>query len=273
MEELLRYLLLPTALVVPYPLQILFAALFGLALGSFATVLLERVPRNASILGRSACPACKHAIRWYDLVPIASFLLLGGACRTCKRTISWRYPVIEAVTALVAALLVAQFAHREEWLLPLLGLALFAVLLIAFYDFDTQRIPDLFISVLFLSALLYRSIHASDLDGAGLRDAFLGLALPFLLFGSLWAVSRGAWIGSGDVLLGASIGLLLGLRLTALAVLFAYIMGALAAALLLALRLARRGSTIAFGPFLASGAILALFTGDAFLRQYVRLFL
>jgi prepilin signal peptidase PulO-like enzyme (type II secretory pathway) len=259
--------------VMPYSLQILFAALFGLSLGSFATVLLDRVPRNESILGRSNCPHCKHTLHFYDLVPIASFLLLGGACRSCKRMISWRYPVIEAITALLAALLVAHFGPEEQWILPLLGIAVFAILLIAFYDFDTQRIPDVFIIVLFLSALLYRSVHATDVFGTGLHDAFLGLSLPFAFFGGLWVMSRGNWIGSGDVLLGASIGLLLGLKLTAIAILFAYIMGALAVAFLLSLRLVQRGATIAFGPFLASGALLALFTGDAFLRQYVRLFL
>jgi len=223
-------------------------------------------------MGRSQCTDCEHMLHWYDLVPIISFLLLGGHCHYCGARISWRYPFIEAVTAFLLTLVIIQADPAEWFAIPILVVAIFSLILIAFYDFETQKIPDVFIVVLLLSTLFYQTMLSDSAHPLVLRDAFLGAFIPFAFFGSMWVISRQQWIGSGDILLGIAIGLLLGVKLTLLALFFAYIMGAVAAILLIALRLVQKGSTLAFGPFLASGALLSLFVGEAFLVQYQHLF-
>jgi len=260
-------------MAIPHPLVIFFIVLVGLSFGSFGTMLLYRLPRGKSLLGRSACTACNHTLHWYDLVPIVSFLLLGGHCRYCNAHISWRYPCIETTTALLLTLLIIRIDPTEWMIALLLIISIFSLVLIAFYDFETQKIPDIFIVVLLLSALLYQSALSAQGNPDTMRGAFLGAAIPLFFFGSLWLISRRQWIGSGDILLGIGIGILLSWKLTILSLFFAYTMGAIAAMFLLILGVVKRGSTIPFGPFLASGALFALFAGKEFLLQYQRIFL
>ncbi len=233
-------------------------------------MLLSRMQRRETLRGRSRCPHCQKVLHWYDLIPLVSFLLLSGRCRVCKKNISWKYPLIEAATALLSLLLVTSLPPMPLLALLFLGVAAYILLLIAFYDFETQNIPDLFVTVLFLSALLYRIFHATSGPGTELRDGFLGAAIPFFFFGALCIVSHEEWIGSGDILLGVAIGLLLGVRLTLLTLFLAYIVGAFIASFLILLHLARVKTRIAFGPFLASGALLSLFFGDTLLEWYGR---
>ena len=236
---------------VPYPLQILFTALLGVSFGSFGTMLLYRIPRGETLLGRSKCTHCEATLHWYDLIPVFSFLTLGGRCSHCGHAISWRYPFMEAVTALLFALIVAKHATGPWVTLALLLPGGYSLLLIAFYDFETKRIPDIFVAALFLIALLHQVFLLAEHPELPLRSAFTGAAIPFAFFGGLWLLSRGGWIGSGDILLGAAAGLLLGLQMTLIALFFAYLMGAIAAFLLILLRLVNKDSTLAFGPFLA----------------------
>jgi leader peptidase (prepilin peptidase) / N-methyltransferase len=251
-----------------HPLQIILIAMIGLSFGSFATMLLYRFPRNETIMGRSHCPLCTHTLRWYDLIPLLSFLLRGGKCHYCKKPISWRYPFTEAVTVLLLILLIMNVTVASSTEFLLLGIAVYSLMLIAFYDFETQSIPDVFVMLLLLSALAYRAAVSMNGSPLAMRDAFMGAAIPFFFFGGLWLMSNRRWIGSGDILLGIAIGVLLGTKLTLLALFFAYVMGACVAIILIMCRLAGRGSTMAFGPFLASGALLSLITGEAFLQRY-----
>lgn len=255
----------------PYPLQIFFVALLGLAFGSFGTMLLDRLPTGETFLGRSRCPHCGDTIATRDLIPLISFLLLSGQCRSCKKQISWRYPLFEALTTLVF-LLVFTRVHGPWALLLSVIIASYSLLLIAFYDFVSQRIPDAFIVILFLAALSAALVQSMELSTA-LRDAFLGAAIPFTFFGLLWLLSDGRWIGSGDILLGTSIGILLGVSLTIVSLFLAYMLGALVASILIMTKRVRKNHTIAFGPFLVTGTLVALFFGETLLREYQRLLL
>ncbi len=210
-------------------------------------------------------------LHWYDLIPIVSFLMLGAQCRYCKKSISWKYPFIEAVTALCSVLVVTSLAPLPISALLALSIVVFAFLLIAFYDFETKNIPDIFIAIAFLAALLFQTFVAEVSDGSSLRDAFLGAAVPFAFFGGLWLFSRGGWIGSGDILLGVTIGLFLGFKLTLLALFLSYIGGACVALFLLLSGRAQSKSRLAFGPFLSGSALLALFFGDTLLHWYQQL--
>ena len=256
----------------PTFLPALFAALFGFSLGSFGSVLLSRIPAGETLHGRSHCPHCREMLHWYDLIPLLSFLLLKGQCRYCKKSISWKYPFMEAITALCSVLLITALAPLPIPALLALSTAAFAFLLIAFYDFETKNIPDVFIAIAFLSALLFQTFVAEVRESSSLQDAFLGAAVPLTFFGGLWLMSRGEWIGSGDILLGVAIGLLLGLKFTLLALFLAYTLGACVALVLLLSGRAQRKSRLAFGPFLSGGALLALFFGDWFLHRYYSFF-
>lgn len=289
----------------PYPLPILFAALFGFAIGSFGTMLLDRMPKGEELTGRSRCPHCGTVIHARDLIPVVSFFLLGGKCRSCGKKIPWRYPYLEACMALVFALLMTKFPGQPLPLL-LLAAACTMLLLIAFYDFASERIPDAFVAVLFLAALGAATVRGLSDPGA-LRDAFLGAAIPLTFFGWLFVVGnawnqvrsrglvqllfssslqhpeeqseemsaaekRGAgWIGSGDILLGAAIGLLLGLHGTLLTLFLAYVIGAVIVSILIVAGRVGESRTIAFGPFLSLAALTALLFGERLIVEYQKL--
>src|SRR3989344_2130907 len=257
-----------TATIRSMPLLVFIAALVGFSFGSFGSVLLHRVAKGEMPLGRSQCPTCKVTLRAFDLVPILSFFFLQGRCRSCKEKISWRYPFLEAMTALLATLLlVTQYSGMPPVTFFFLSVAAYLLLIIAFYDAGTQSIPDVFLTSAFLSALLFRVLLGIE-ESEALRDGFLGGAIPFLFFGALWIGSRKQWIGSGDIFLGVTIGLLLGVKLTLLALFLAYTGGAIIALCIISLQGRGHQRTIAFGPFLAGGALGALFFGEKILEWY-----
>lgn len=245
------------------------AVVIGLAFGSFGSVILHRLPKGETILGRSMCPKCQHVLRWYDLIPVISFLIFRGKCHYCRKDISLRYPLLEIVTAACFSLITIQFISDGWMALVFLAVAVYSLILIAFHDAKTQSIPDLFTAVLFISTLLYQLLPTSSLT---FTDVIIGALIPLIFFGGLWIVSRGSWIGSGDILLGACIGLLLGIKLTLLSLFLAYIIGAAFALTLIMLKRTKLGCHIAFGPFLVSGTLIALFFGEEILRQYQYLF-
>ena len=251
-----------------FPLQAFFASLVGLAFGSFGTMLVYRMPKGKTFLGRSHCTQCGAPLRLYHLIPLLSFLALRGKCHSCSAHISWRYPIIEGITAFCFVLLIPHLEQQGWIALLFLAAAVYLLILIAFYAAETKRIPDLFLLLLLLSVLLYQSVMSSDASPLIFRSAAIGAAIPLGFFGFLWVVSRGTWIGSGDVLLGTAVGALLGTERTVLALFFAYLAGGFAALLLLSFGTARRGSTIAFAPYIAGGALLARFVGEPFLLRY-----
>jgi leader peptidase (prepilin peptidase) / N-methyltransferase len=255
----------------PLALQLPFALLIGLTLGSFGTMLLHRVPEGESILGRSHCPHCRHSLAWYDLLPLLSYFLLRGYCRSCHEPISLRYPLFEEFTALLAILLVLQFHLEPLHELLLIGAASFVLLLVAFYDYETKTIPDLFTGAIFLSALLLTVLRDPGLILPAILTSALGALVLFIFFGSLWLISQGKWIGSGDILLGIAIGFLLGWQHTLLALFLTYIFGGAIAAFLLFTGHAKRGTTIAFGPFLSAGTLITILYGEELITRYLNL--
>lgn len=235
---------------------LLFVAL-GLVFGSFGSVLVTRLPAGESLGGRSRCPRCGRTLGVADLLPVLSFLFLRGRCRGCRTGIPLLYPLLEITSALL-------FAAAQPSLS--LALALWAMLLIAVVDARTQRIPDLFTIIAAGSALLFHAFNGS-FSVALLLSATLGAGF----FALQWVLSRGAWIGSGDILLAGAIGLLLGdWRTMLLALLLSYIIGGIVAAgVLIRKGRAARTMKIAFGPFLVIGGAIALLWGKEMLRLFV----
>ncbi len=240
------------------PLAILFF-LLGLTFGSFGNVLIFRVPAGKSIGGRSKCPGCGKTITFPELIPVLSYLILRGQCSKCRVRLSIQYPLVELASGILFVLAISHSGFDLASGL-LLALCLWLLLVMAVTDARTGLLPDAF-TMPFLGLALS---HALLLGSFPVTPVLLGIAF----FGIQWIVSRGRWTGSGDILLAAGIGALLadtGLLLVALGI--AYVTGAVYAVWLLARRRAHGDTAVPFGPFLAFGAIIAVFCGTDIVRM------
>jgi leader peptidase (prepilin peptidase)/N-methyltransferase len=245
----------------------LLAAVLGAAVGSFLNVVAYRLPRGLSLVRpRSHCPACETPIRPYDNVPVLSWLLLRGRCRSCRAPISPRYPLVEAVTiALCALVVVAHGTDPAAWL----GLALVLLLVpVTLIDLDHRIIPNRLLLIGAVVALaLLGALQPGDLPEHVIAAAGAG---GFFLLAVL-AYPKG--MGMGDVKLAAVLGLYLG-RAVAPAVFVALVAGTVVGALIIARKGAREGrkTAIPFGPYLALGGLVGLFAGDALVDVYLDTF-
>ncbi len=240
------------------------AAVGGAAFGSFINVLAYRLPRGESLLRPgSHCPSCGTPIKPYDNVPIIGWLLLRGHCRSCGERISPRYPIVEALTA---ALCVAVVATQSGAATIALDLLLVLVLVpVSLIDLDHRIIPNRIVGPAAVLAVLLGTV----LDPGGELERLIAGACAggFLLIAAL-LYPRG--MGMGDVKLAGFIGLCLG-RAVGPAMFIALIAGVVAGAVLAARHGTRaaRKTAIPFGPFLAFGAIVAVFAGDAIVSAYL----
>ena len=227
--------------------------LLGLIFGSFGTVIVMRVPKGKGIGGRSRCVSCSKKLSACELIPVFSFLLQRGTCLHCKKRIHWLYPFTELATVFLflLALWLQPITYNLQPASLLLALLLWLLLLIAIIDLHTQMIPDTLNIPLLLGSIFYTSFF-SDLD-------VLALILGGGFFGLQWIISRGKWVGSGDIILGTSIGALLGSwRLTIYWIAVSYCIGAAVVCYFLATGKKTRKDRIAFGPFLVIGVILVM---------------
>jgi leader peptidase (prepilin peptidase)/N-methyltransferase len=241
------------------------AALFGLIIGSFLNVVAWRLPRGESLVRpRSKCPGCGAQVKTYDNLPVVSWLLLRGRCRGCGERISARYPVVEAVTAVLYVAVVA--AKYDDVLQMVLGLVLVTFLVpIAVIDLDHKIIPNKLTGPAAILAIAL---------GAVLEPSFLPEQLAAgagaLLFFYLPALVHRKGMGMGDVKLAAVLGLYLG-RAVVPAIFAGLILGVVVGAAIVASKgvSAGRRTKVPFGPFLAVGALIAIFAGDAIVDSYL----
>jgi leader peptidase (prepilin peptidase)/N-methyltransferase len=243
-----------------------FALVPGLALGSFLTVVASRLPEGRSLARpRSSCRACATEIAWYDNVPVLSYLWLRGRCRACSAPIGLRYPAVELATALLVAAAFLRFGLSGRAFVAAFVAACLVVL--SAIDVERRILPDRI--VLPATAIVLAAQIALYPDRA-LEWVIAPLGASLFLFLALLAYPGG--MGMGDVklalLLGAALGkvVVVGLMIGMLA--------AMGAALVLFARhgLRARKMAIPFGPFLAFGALLALFFGAEILSAYLGLF-
>ncbi len=263
---------------------VIFAALFGLALGSFLNVCISRLPLHQSVVRpRSRCPHCTAPIAGYDNIPLLSWALLRGRCRHCGEPISLRYPLVEAA---VGALFVACFL-LYGYGLRAGGAAVFCWLLVGLCatDAETLRVPDAFTLPGLALGLVYHGARAGVVDAGGWLGAGravlyaaiaagLGALLLLLIRWSYYALRRRTGLGMGDVKLLAMIGAWLGIERTALVFFLGILLGAAYAIYLLThLRGQARETPLPFGSFLCAAALYALFFGRATVAWYLHSFL
>jgi leader peptidase (prepilin peptidase)/N-methyltransferase len=250
------------------PAGALLATILGAIFGSFFNVVAHRLPRGESLSKpRSRCPSCETQIRAFDNVPVLSWLALRGRCRDCKAPISPRYPLVEAGTAALCALVVLVVgANREAVLGVVLVLLLVPITLI---DLETQRIPNV---LTYSGAVLAVALVAGLETGALTEHLIAGAAAGLFLFVAWFAYPSG--MGLGDVKLALVLGLFLG-RAVAPAMMVALVSGTLVGAAVMARVGVERGrkTKVPFGPFLALGGLVGVLAGDALVDWYLTTFL
>jgi leader peptidase (prepilin peptidase)/N-methyltransferase len=235
----------------------------ALALGSFLNVVAARLPERRSLVRPpSTCLACSSEIAWFDNVPLLSYALLRGCCRSCGARIGWRYPAVELATAVLVAACFLRFGFSGRAFVA----AYFCAALVVLSAIDAERriLPDL---IVLPSWALVLGAQIALEPGKTLEWVAASLGASLFLFLALVAYPRG--MGMGDVKLALLLGAALG---KAVAVgMMVGMLAALAFSTVLFVRhgLAARKMAIPFGPFLAFGAIVALFVGDALLSAYM----
>jgi len=261
----------------------------GMIVGSFLNCVIYRLETSGNFLkGRSFCPHCKHELSWQDLIPIFSFLILKGKCRYCQRKIPLHYPLVELATGFLFVMifhlstkdfLLCSAEHSSflecsgfQFLVPLYYLIISCFLIVVFvYDLKHFIIPDRVIYPAIFIAFLYNIfhslfiIHNSKFLIQSLSSAF-GAALFFLL---IVLVSRGRWMGVGDIKLAFLMGLFLGWPNILVALFLAFFIGAVIGIILMVLKKKNLKSEIPFGPFLVTGTFLALFWGEKIIHWYL----
>lgn len=258
----------------------IFIFVLGLTVGSFLNAVIYRLSQGDSAMrGRSYCPHCKHTLAWYDLIPVVSFVLLGGKCRYCKRGISVQYPLMEVATAALFLLSFnAQGSSLKQVLsietLSVLYLWTIASLLIVLFVYDVKHyiLPDKILLPAIGVVLAYRIFEFFRLgpvwDFEVLFNPFLSAFGAALFFFSIFALSKGRAMGFGDVKLALFMGLFLGWPNILVALFVAFLTGGIIGILLIAARKKGLKSEIPFGPFLIAGTFIALFWGDITVEWY-----
>jgi leader peptidase (prepilin peptidase)/N-methyltransferase len=245
--------------------------LFGLAVGSFLNVCIYRIPLKKSIVSPpSSCPTCGAAIRFYDNIPVISYIVLLGRCRHCRTPISFRYPLVELITGLLSAAVFIKFGLSPgSFFLFLFTAALIAV---AFIDLQHKIIPD---GISLPGILVGLAFSFFPSPGVSPLEALIGVVggggFLFLVGTAFEKVTGREGMGGGDVKLLAMIGAWMGWKALPFIILISALSGAVIGGVSLAVSGQGVRSRIPFGPFLALGALVFLFFGDDIVRWFYRL--
>jgi leader peptidase (prepilin peptidase) / N-methyltransferase len=250
------------------PASILAAALFGAIVGSFLNVCIYRLPRGKSVVWpSSACPNCGRELAWFENIPVISYLALWGRCRTCRYPISGRYPLVEALTALLFA---AAWWYYGPTLLfasrVILGTALIVLFAI---DLEHHLLPD----VITLPGIIVGFIF-SLLVGPGWLESIIGIlvggGILYLIAEIYYRVRHEEGLGMGDVKMLAMIGAFLGWKLTLMTLMLGSFAGSLIGMLFIVTHRGGMKYALPFGTFLAMGAALSATVGQRVLDWYLR---
>jgi prepilin signal peptidase PulO-like enzyme (type II secretory pathway) len=268
----------------------LFIFILGLCVGSFLNCVIYRLETGKSLKGRSFCPKCKKQLKWTDLIPVFSFLFLCGKCKYCKEKISLQYPIVEISTATIFLMvfniipnlignpeyyhLIPAFAVMTEWIMVMAFYFYIASVMIVIFVYDLKHyeIPD----KILIPAIIATAIY----------DIFI-LCQPFSLicsinyifaaligsgfFLSIFLISKGLWMGFGDVKFAILMGLLLGFPNILLALFLSFFFGAIIGIILMVFKKKGIKSEIPFAPFLIIGTFLTVFWGEQIMSWYLSL--
>ncbi|NLY47246.1 MAG: prepilin peptidase [Tissierella sp.] len=252
--------------------MIFIVFIYGLLIGSFLNVLIYRLPRNESVFFPSShCSSCNTKLKWYDNIPLLSYIFLRSRCRYCNDKISIQYPFIELFNGILYIILVNHFEISVDFVFyALIGSVLVAITVI---DLREMIIPDsLVISILVLSIAhkgvndyLYK-ISPNMISSIG------GLVLAGGIFLLIVIISKGG-MGGGDVTLIGALGFIHGINLILLNILLSFVLGAIISIFLLASKLKTKKDPIPFGPFIILAFFIVLLYGNYIINWYFDLFI
>ncbi len=251
------------------------ALLFGFCCGSFLNCVIYRLEKKKSFIrGRSFCPKCKHILAWYDLIPIFSFLVLQGKCRYCKKKISIQYPLVELATGLLFLLIFNGSPMLTTYGFQIFKLFYLLVItclleIIFIYDLKHYIIPDKAVYSAILLSLLFVIFNSYVTNYKSIINPLVAGLFAGVFFFLIWLVSRGKWMGFGDVKLAFLMGIFLGFPDILTAVFFASFIGSIVGLILIALKKKKMKSEVPFGPFLVLGTFIGLFWGEKIIHWYL----
>jgi len=242
--------------------------ILGTLVGSFLNVCILRLPKEESIVWPgSHCPQCKNPIKFYDNIPLVSYIFLKGCCRHCHCAISFQYPLIEGITALASFILFLKFGFSLSYLFYFLFVA--ALIVITVVDLYHQIIPDVIslpgIGVGLIASLMIPQITLFN----SLVGTLLGGGSLFLVATLYQSLFKREGMGGGDVKLLAMIGAFLGWKAVILTILLSSLVGSITGIIVMLLKGKDFKYAIPFGPFLSFGAVVSLFYGENIIRWYL----
>ena len=244
---------------------IIIITIYGVIIGSFLNVCIFRIPKNESIIvSRSHCMSCGKQIKWYDLVPLVSYLILGGKCRYCKTKLSVQYPLVEFANGLGYAIIA--IVNGVNLTSILYCLCTSALLTLSVIDWKTYEIPvafNIFIGILGILRLLTDLEHwYTYAIGFVSVSGFL-----FLIF----LFTKGRGIGGGDIKLMAAAGLLVGWKYIILSLGLGCVIGSIIHLILM--KIQKKERVLAFGPYLSLGIYISMVCGDKLIEWYINTFI
>ena len=255
----------------------LFIFILGACIGSFLNVVIFRLHTGEKIVNsRSHCAHCQKILGVWELIPLLSFMAQGGKCRHCRKKLSWQYPLVELSTGLLWLLAAYHLAGSYpqlllvDWRLFTFWLrdAFFIAVLVVIFVYDLRWL------------LILDRVIIVGVIGAILFNLFLGISLWSLIIGALvglgffalqFFISKGRWIGGGDLRLGFLMGLMVGWPNIVVALFLSYIIGAVFSIILLISKKKNFNSAIPFGTFLSLGTIITLMWGEKLISWYLGL--
>jgi len=242
--------------------------IIGLVIGSFLNVVILRVDDLKSILNsRSHCPSCKKILRWYDLVPFISFILLKARCRYCNEKISWQYPIVELSTGILFAITYMFFGLTFGTAFYLLVFSILIVILV--HDLKTQYVPE----GLVWTALVVSLLGSWYFNGNGLGSMIMGGLIGGGFLALLVYISKEKWMGKGDIKVGVILGLIVGYPEVLFALFLSFLLGSIVG--LIVIKTAKKSlkDSLPFTPFLIIATFLTLIFGDSAINWYLNSFI
>jgi prepilin signal peptidase PulO-like enzyme (type II secretory pathway) len=262
---------------------IILFSILGLIIGSFLNVLIFRTRIEDSLLGRSYCPKCRKKIDWYDNIPLLSFIILGAKCRKCRKKISWQYPIVEAGTAVIFALVAWRFFSASvpgTWAITFYYLVTFSLLIaILVYDYLYMEIPGLVlwpaIGFVIAANLLFDWTQKdifSEIMELHIYSGTLAAFLVFLFFFLLVTLSKEKWMGMGDAYLVILLGFITGWPNIIPGLFLAFFLGSIYGLILIVAKKKSMKSQVPFAPFLIIGTAITVFAYGPVINWYFNLF-
>lgn len=237
-------------------MEYIFVVIIGLIIGSFLNSVIYRLKNITSLVTeRSHCPLCKHQLGAKDLIPVLSFVFLKGRCRYCQEGIAKQYPIVEILTAALFLMLFIVYGLGLEFI----GFALLISFLLVIAVYDMRKM--LIVWQVTLPAGII-SLGLNIWIGEPASNLIFAIIVGSIFFATLYLVSKGEWVGGGDIQLGAVMGAILSFPLIIWGLIIAYVLGGIYAMYILIFKKRKWKTKIPFGPFLVAGTIISLLFKD-----------